>query len=108
FDFRQYTAEAFGIEKGTRASEVVIRFAPRQARWIRERKWHPSARIQEEMGGGLVLRLRVAETSERRRWGMHVGPEAGGRAAAAGGGGGGARDGGCASRAASRTERMRR
>jgi predicted DNA-binding transcriptional regulator YafY len=76
FDFRKYTAEAFGIEKGTRASEVVIRFGPRQARWIRERKWHRSARIQEEIGGGLVLRLRVAETSELRRWVLQFGSEA--------------------------------
>jgi hypothetical protein len=66
-DFRKYTGEAFGIEKGTRAADVVIRFGPRQARWIRERKCHRSARMQEEIGGGLVLRLRVAETSELRR-----------------------------------------
>jgi predicted DNA-binding transcriptional regulator YafY len=76
FEFRKYTAEAFGIEKGTRASDVSIRFGPRQARWIRERKWHRSARIQEEMGGGLVLRLRVAETSELRRWVLQFGAEA--------------------------------
>ena len=76
FDFKKYTAEAFGIEKGGRASEVVIRFGPRQARWIRERRWHRSARIQEEIGGGLVLRLRVAETSELRRWVLQFGAEA--------------------------------
>ena len=76
FDFKKYTAESFGIEKGTRAAEVVIRFGPRQAPWIRERKWHRSARIQEEMGGGLVLRLRVAETSELRRWVLQFGSEA--------------------------------
>jgi predicted DNA-binding transcriptional regulator YafY len=76
FDFRKYMAESFGIEKGTRAAEVVIRFGPRQARWIRERKWHRSARIQEEIGGGLVLRLRVAETSELRRWVLQFGAEA--------------------------------
>jgi len=76
FDFRKYTAESFGIEKGTRAAEVVIRFGPRQARWIRERKWHRSARIQEEIGGGLVLRLRVGETSELRRWVLQFGAEA--------------------------------
>jgi predicted DNA-binding transcriptional regulator YafY len=76
FDFKKYTAESFGIEKGTRAAEVVIRFGPRQARWIRERKWHRSARIQLEIGGGLVLRLRVAETSELRRWVLQFGSEA--------------------------------
>jgi predicted DNA-binding transcriptional regulator YafY len=76
FDFKKYTAESFGIEKGTRVAEVVIRFGTRQAPWIRERKWHRSARIQEEIGGGLVLRLRVAETSELRRWVLQFGSEA--------------------------------
>ena len=76
FDFKKYTAESFGIEKGTRVAEVVVRFGARQAPWIRERKWHRSARIQEEIGGGLVLRLRVAETSELRRWVLQFGSEA--------------------------------
>lgn len=75
FRFEAYMADAFGIEKG-RPVAVAIRFAPRQARWIRERKWHRSARIQEEIGGGLVLRLRVADTSELRRWILQFGREA--------------------------------
>ena len=76
FDFRKYMAEAFGIEKGGRAVEVAVRFAPRQARWIRERKWHRSARIQEGLDGSLTLRLRVADTSELRRWILQFGAEA--------------------------------
>ena len=76
FEFRKYMADAFGIEKGTRAAEVVIRFGPRQARWIRERKWHRSARIQEELDGALTLRLRVADTGELRRWVLQFGAEA--------------------------------
>jgi predicted DNA-binding transcriptional regulator YafY len=69
-------ADAFGIEKGGRAVEVAIRFAPRQARWIRERKWHRSARMQEELDGAVTLRLRVADTSELRRWVLQFGAEA--------------------------------
>jgi predicted DNA-binding transcriptional regulator YafY len=76
FDFRKYTADVFGIEKGGRPVEVAIRFAPRQARWIRERKWHRSARVQEELDGALVLRLKVAETGELRRWVLQWGSEA--------------------------------
>jgi predicted DNA-binding transcriptional regulator YafY len=75
FDFGRYMADCFGIEKG-RPVEVAIRFAPRQARWIRERRWHRSARIQDEMNGGLILRLKVAETSELRRWVLQFGSEA--------------------------------
>ncbi len=76
FVFTTYMAGALAIEKGGREVAVAIRFAPRQARWIRERRWHRSARIQEEMGGTLVLRLRVGETSELRRWVMQFGSEA--------------------------------
>jgi len=75
FDFRKYMADSFGIEKGGRPVEVAIRFGPTQARWIRERKWHRSARIQEELDGSLVLRLRVAETSELRRWLLQFGSQ---------------------------------
>jgi predicted DNA-binding transcriptional regulator YafY len=55
---------------------VHVRFAPRQARWMRERKWHRSARIQEELDGGIVLRLKIAETSEIKRWVLQFGSEA--------------------------------
>jgi hypothetical protein len=50
--------------------------APQQARCNRERKWHRSARIQEELDGALTLRLRVAETSELKRWVLQFGSEA--------------------------------
>lgn len=76
FDFRRYQAEAFALERGGRPMEVAIRFAPRQARWIRERKWHRTARIQEEIDGGLVLRLKVPITSELQRWVLQFGSEA--------------------------------
>jgi predicted DNA-binding transcriptional regulator YafY len=75
FSFKRYAADSFGVEQG-RPAEVHIRFAPRQARWIRERRWHRSARIQEELDGGIVLRLKIAETGEIRRWVLQFGSEA--------------------------------
>jgi predicted DNA-binding transcriptional regulator YafY len=76
FDFRKYMEDAFGIQKGEKAVNVSVRFARRQARWIRERRWHPTARLQEEIDGSLLLHLKVAETSEIRRWVMQFGSEA--------------------------------
>ncbi len=76
FDFEAYKAAALGVEKGGRATQVAIRFSPLQARWIREKRWHASARIQEELGGGCVLRMRVAGLDEVRRWVMQFGAEA--------------------------------
>lgn len=76
FDFRRFMSDAFSVMKGGKPVEVAIRFAPRQARFMRERKWHKSARVQEELDGGLVLRMRVAETSEIKRWVLQFGAEA--------------------------------
>jgi predicted DNA-binding transcriptional regulator YafY len=76
FNFRRYMSDAFGLQKGGKAVSVAIRFAPRQARWIRERRWHRSARVQEGLDGSLVLSLKVAETSEIVRWVLQFGHEA--------------------------------
>ncbi len=76
FSFKKYMADAFSIEKGGRLASVAIRFAPRQARWIRERPWHRSARIQERLDGGCVLRMKVRITSELKRWVNQFGDEA--------------------------------
>src|SRR5690606_17314887 len=64
FDFRRYGGDAFGIEKGARPVDVVIRFAPRQARWIRERPGRTEA-----VGDAVRRRGRSAEAGK---------PEAGG------------------------------
>ncbi|MBI4264588.1 MAG: WYL domain-containing protein [Acidobacteria bacterium] len=76
FDPRAYLAAAFAIEKGGRPVDVVIRFTPRQARWIRERKWHSTARVEGLLDGGCVLRMRIAGLGEIQRWVMQFGAEA--------------------------------
>jgi predicted DNA-binding transcriptional regulator YafY len=79
FDARAYLGDAFAIEKaakGARPVEVAIRFVPRQARWIRERRWHRSARVQDAIDGGCVLRMRVAGLGEVKRWVLQFGAEA--------------------------------
>jgi predicted DNA-binding transcriptional regulator YafY len=76
FDRDRYLAEAFSIEKGAKPVEVVVRFGSRQARWIRERRWHRTARLQNAIDGGCTLRFRVSGLGEVRRWVMQFGPEA--------------------------------
>jgi predicted DNA-binding transcriptional regulator YafY len=79
FDARAYLGEAFAIEKGAKGArpvEVAIRFARRQARWIRERRWHRTARVQDALDGGCVLRMRVAGLGEVKRWVLQFGAEA--------------------------------
>lgn len=71
-----YSAPMFLTEHTWEASEVVLRFDSYQARWIRERTWHPSQRIEEQEDGGLILRLTVAGEGDLLRWilgyGSHV------------------------------------
>ena len=76
FDFDRYMADAFAIEKGTRPVNVAIRFSLQQSRWIRERQWHPTQRIQERLDGGCVVRFRVAGLVEVKRWVMQFGADA--------------------------------
>ncbi len=76
FNLIKYTADILSIEKTGRIANVAIRFAPNQARFIRERRWHRSSRIQERIDRGCVLRMRVKLTSELRRWVMQFGEEA--------------------------------
>ena len=76
WSFATYMRDSFGIEKGRSPVRVVIRFAPRQARWIRERAWHESARIQEQMDGFCVLHLHVSGLDEVKRWVLQFGAEA--------------------------------
>jgi len=75
FDFRRYRGSAFGMIRGERPVEVVLRFSERQARWIRERQWHASARVKERRDGGLDLSLRVPLTGEIRRFALQFGGE---------------------------------
>ncbi|MBM3460124.1 MAG: WYL domain-containing protein, partial [Armatimonadetes bacterium] len=71
-----YDLHTFRTDHGTAPQEVVLRFDAYQARWIRERRWHPSQRLEELPGGGLLLRLTVSGEGDLLRWvlgyGAHV------------------------------------
>jgi hypothetical protein len=53
---------------GGEAQEVEIKFSKQQAPYIRERTWHPSQSIETKSNGSVILRLRVADLGEVRRW----------------------------------------
>ncbi|MBM4390696.1 MAG: WYL domain-containing transcriptional regulator [Deltaproteobacteria bacterium] len=67
WDPRAYIADAFGITGGP-VDDVVARFSAEAAPLIRERSWHPSARVEPLEDGGVRLRLRVAVAPELREW----------------------------------------
>ena len=59
---------SFGVFSGGRVRRIRIRFDCFAAQLVRERQWHPSQKIREEAGGGLVLELRLGSLPEIHRW----------------------------------------
>ncbi len=76
FSLEDYLQEHFLAERGKEPVDIVIKFDAYEARWIRERQWHPSQRIEELPSGGLILRLRVGGVDEVKRWIMGYGSHA--------------------------------
>lgn len=76
FSLRDYLQSSLGIEVGNSLEEVVIKFDRHQARWIRERRWHPSQALEPQQDGSLILRLTVSGLGEVKRWVMSFGSHA--------------------------------
>ena len=55
---------------------MKIKFSPWQARFIQERTWHPSQKIETCGDGGIILTLQVADLGEVKRWLIGFGAEA--------------------------------
>lgn len=73
-----FLRDAFRVEvrEGRMPQEVKIKFGPRAARYIRERRWHHTEAIEELPDGGLVLTLMVVGEDELIRWVLGYGAEA--------------------------------
>lgn len=76
FSLDEYLAKGFLAERGNEPVNVAIKFDEYEARWIRERQWHPSQQIEELSSGELILRLKVGGIQEVKRWVMGYGPHA--------------------------------
>jgi predicted DNA-binding transcriptional regulator YafY len=76
FSLEKRLRDSFGVHSGEGEYDVVLRFAPRVADYIREKKWHPSQRLRELKGGGLELRLKLSSLVEIERWILSWGGDA--------------------------------
>lgn len=76
FDSVMYLKNSWKIMTGDQPAEVILRFTPDSAPYVRERTWHPSQVIEDFQNGGLTLRLCIAEPREMlpwiRSWGAQV------------------------------------
>ncbi len=75
FDTEAYLRDGFALRHGEALVTVRVRFSPYQARWIRERCYHPSQQCREREDGGLEMTLEVAGTAEVKRWLLGYGAE---------------------------------
>jgi predicted DNA-binding transcriptional regulator YafY len=60
-------AHSLGVNQGT-PERVEIAFAPKIARYVRERVWHPSQELHDEPDGGLRLTLNVVNDWALKSW----------------------------------------
>jgi len=68
FSLEKRLRDSFGVHAGEGKFEVVIRFAPRAADFIREKKWHPSQTLRDLKDGGAELTMRLSSLAEVERW----------------------------------------
>jgi len=78
---RQFSLEArlrdsFGVHSGAGTYDVVLRFDPRVADYVREKKWHDSQQLRVLADGGLELRMRLSSLQEVQRWVLGWGGDA--------------------------------
>lgn len=68
FSLEKRLRDSFGVHAGEGKYEVVLRFTPRAADYIREKKWHPSQTLKDLKDGGAELRMKLSSLGEVERW----------------------------------------
>ena len=70
-DFRidEYLDGSFRAMRGDgKPLRVRLRFTAEAARWVREKKWHPSQRLHERSDGGVEVTFQLTHLAEVKRW----------------------------------------
>jgi proteasome accessory factor B len=76
FSLEKRLRDSFGVHSGEGEFEVVLRFNPRTADYVREKKWHESQQLRELKDGGVELRLKLSSLVEIERWVLSWGGDA--------------------------------
>lgn len=76
FSLDQRLRDSFGVHSGSGQFDVIIRFDPRVADYVREKKWHESQELRELKGGAVELRMRLSGLAEVERWVLGWGGDA--------------------------------
>ena len=75
FDADAVFAGSFGVH-GSAPERVVVRFTPKAAPFVRERRWHPSQELTEEPDGSVLLTMHVGGLVEVKAWVQSFGADA--------------------------------
>ncbi len=67
FSLEAYLEGSFGLFRG-REAEVRLRFSREVARFVTERRWHPTQRLDSLLTGELEMTLCVAPEIDLKRW----------------------------------------
>jgi predicted DNA-binding transcriptional regulator YafY len=67
---------SFGVRSGHGDYDVILRFNPRAADYVREKKWHETQRLRNLRDGGVELSLRLSGLEEVARWVLSWGGDA--------------------------------
>ncbi|MEW6305554.1 MAG: WYL domain-containing protein [Verrucomicrobiota bacterium] len=68
FSLQKRLRDSFGVHSAEGEFEVIIRFDPDAADYIREKRWHASQVLRELKGGGVELQLKLSSLNEIKRW----------------------------------------
>lgn len=76
FSLEKRLRGSFGVHSAQGEFKVVLRFSPRVADFIREKKWHDSQELKELKDGGVELSLTLTSLVEIERWVLGWGGDA--------------------------------
>lgn len=76
FDIEDYMAGSFAVLRGEgETHHVRLRFSGAAVRYVRERTWHPSQSIEDQLDGSLVLSLKLGHLREVERFSLSWGAD---------------------------------
>lgn len=78
FDLANYVAGSFGVYRGDGqpARRVRVRFLPAVVRYVSEKQWHPSQKLEPQRDGALLAEFELSSTEEVRAWLLSFGANA--------------------------------
>jgi predicted DNA-binding transcriptional regulator YafY len=68
FSLEKRLRDSFTVHSGEGHYDVLLRFNPEVADYVREKKWHDSQELRERRDGGVELRMQLSSLAEVERW----------------------------------------